>query len=100
MEEKGQLKDLLLTLVCQCRVLAWATDYKCNENDCSSVHDIPDILHEILTVTEFYSNHFSPQKCVSIGIALSDIKMLGSEKSQLALASANGPVLHGSTVNL
>lgn len=100
MEEKDQLKDLLLKLVCPCRILAWATDYKCNENDCSSVHDIPNILHKILNVTEFYSNCFFPQKCVFIGIALRDIKMLGSEKSKLALASANGTLLHGSTVNL
>lgn len=60
MEEKGQLKDLLLKLACPCRILAWATDCKRNENDCSSVHDIPDILHKILDVTEFYSNQFFP----------------------------------------
>lgn len=61
MEEKDQLEDLLLKLACPCRILAQATDCKCNENDCSSVHDTPDILKKISMLPSFILT-ISPQE--------------------------------------
>lgn len=47
-------RHAVLKLSCPWRNLALTTDYKCSEDDCSSVH-IPDILHKSLSITEFYS---------------------------------------------
>lgn len=86
-------RHAVLKLSFPCRILALATDYKCSESNCSSVHDIPGILHRSLSVTEFYSNHvnYFSQKCVLIGF---------KKKSKLALASAKGTVLHWEPLNL